>query len=239
MLPRAIPFPLPSYADTVIPSHLHIPRNLLGKGTGSILASAPSTTALVSLQLPNDRYSSDAAHYYRTHFSTLLAQELEGQVQAMARAKIHEIAITLDKVGADTFKIMVPGIREDSPKLAIGDRMMLRPLDTIQHAPAPFVVEAEVVGLDKMKGAIYIKSTYLADLHEGIPQDLKGNRKYQIEFKISTDTVCDLQDAVSSLTQICHPTLIVRYDWLAKPFKVSTMLPLNGYGLNVKITPCF
>jgi hypothetical protein len=199
MLPAAQPFPSTSYADQIIPSGLDNPRDVLDADSPSILASSPLTTALAPLQAPEDRFSGKVGPHYQAHWSALLAQHLEGQVQAMAGAKIHEIAIDLDTVNGDTLKIMVPGIREDSPKLNIGDRMMLRPLDTLSQTPAPFVIEVEVVGLDKLKGGIYVRSEHLAYLHSTVPVDLKGNRKYQIEFKASTDNVCDLQDAVSTL----------------------------------------
>ena len=198
MLPAAKPFPSTSYADQIIPSGLDNPRDVLHADSPSILASSPSTTALAPLQTPEDRFSGKVGPHYQAHWSTLLAQHLEGQVQAMAGAKIHEIAIDLDTVDGDTLKIIVPGIREDSPKLNIGDRMTLRPLDTISQTPAPFVIEVEVVGLDKMKGGIYVRSEHLAYLHSTVPMDPKGNRKYQIEFKASTDNVCYLQDAVST-----------------------------------------
>jgi hypothetical protein len=197
MLPTATPFPSASYADNVIPSFLKTPRDVIGKDTSSILASAPSTVALSPLAAPEDRFSAASEDYYRSHFSALLGQQLEGQVRAMSNAKIHEIAITLDQVNGDTFLIMVPGIREESPKLAIGDRMMLRPLDTMLRVPASCVIEVEVVGLDKPKGGIYVKSGDLAAIHWAVPVDLKGNRKYQLEFMASTDNVCDMQDAVS------------------------------------------
>ena len=199
MLPVATPFPLASYADQIIPSGIQNPREVVDKTNPSILACPPSTEALSPLQTPKDRFSSEAAQNYRDHWSALLAQHLEGQVQAMAGAKIHDIAIDLDTVNGDTLKIMVPGIREDSPKLNIGDRMMLRPLDTVSQFPAPFVIEVEVVGLDKLKGGIYVRSEQLAYLHSTVPVDYNGARKYQIEFKASTDNVCDLQDAVSTL----------------------------------------
>ena len=198
-LPLATPFPLASYADMVIPRVLPTIRDVMYCKMGSILASPPPKAALSPLQTPVDRLSLAASEDYSKHFSALLAQQLEGQAQVMLNAKIHEIAVTLDKVNDDTLLIIVPGIREDSPKLNIGDRMVLRPLDTLNSAPAPFVVEVEVVGLDKLKGGIYVKSKHLANIHKYVPVDAKGNRKYQIEFKASTDIVCDQQDAVSSL----------------------------------------
>lgn len=199
MLPRATPFPSASYADDIIPRCIVTPRDVADEYIGSILATSPSTKALAPLQAPEDRFTSAAGESYLSHFSALLAQQLEGQAEAMTNSKIHEITITVDTVNGDTLKIMVPGIREDNPKLNIGDRMMLRPLDTVQKTAAYFVVEVEVVGLDKLKGGIYVKSDHLKKLHETVPVDSKGNRKYQIEFKASTDNVCDLQDAVSTL----------------------------------------
>lgn len=200
MLPPATPFPLSTYADLIIPSGIFTPRNVVNPKISeieSILLSAPPKDSLSVLKAPLDRFNTAAANEYSKHFSDLLAQQLAGQAQAMSDAKIHEIAITVDEVNGNTLKLFVPGIREDSPKLSIGDRMVLRPLDTYYRAPAPFVIEVEVVGLDKMKGGVYVTSYHLAGLHSSVPVDAKGNRKYQIEFKASSDGLCDQQDAVS------------------------------------------
>jgi len=122
----------------------------------------------------------------------------------MADAKIYEISLNFEKVDKNTFKIVVPGIREDSPKLAIGDRMTFRGLDTIAHTAGYYLIEAEVVGLDKLKGGIYVKSDALHYHHHHLmPMDHRGEKKYQVQFKASTDSVCDMQDAVSYTVDLC------------------------------------
>jgi hypothetical protein len=157
----------------------------------------PSEHRVARLKAPADRHSYEAQAAYRTFFSGLLAQQLRGHIDAMVEAKIHEISLTFEPIRRDVFKIFVPGIREDSPKLAIGDRMMFRPLNPQCHVALPFSVEGEVMGLEKLKGGVYVKSEMLASLDSYVPPDTRGNKKYQVEFKTSTDAVCDMQDAVS------------------------------------------
>jgi hypothetical protein len=197
MLPPAAPFPAASYADDVIPKSFDNPRATSHGIMPSVLLSAPSKRALSPISRPVEQVFCAPQLPYADHFCGLLAQQLQGQLQTMVDAKIYEISLTLDRVEQDTFKIIVPGIREDSPKLAIGDRMTFRGLDTINHLASYDLVEAEVVGLDKLKGGIYVKSRNLGYQHSWMPTDQRGETKYQVQFKASTDAYCDMQDAVS------------------------------------------
>lgn len=136
---------------------------------------------------------------YVEHFSALLGQTFQAQVEEYDAAKIYDVALEVKALGNDLHAVPVPGIREDSPRLAIGDRMTFRQLWTDAKQAATSVSEAEVVGLNKVKGLVYVRSPYVsADKAWG--QSDKWNRShFQIEFKCTSDSVCAMQDAVRAV----------------------------------------
>jgi len=172
--------------------------------------------------------------YYAWHFSSLLSLNLAAEAAQLEKGVIHCIPVALRPeaskgVGGNKgalnktvtsppagamFAVTIPGIREDAPKLQLGDRLLFRGLDT-DHQLASFeAVEAEVVGLVKMRGVVYVRSSHLMELDRVLPKyriaanensdKIQGRKeeetwasKYQIRFYVSAASVCAMQDAVS------------------------------------------
>lgn len=79
----------------------------------------------------------------------------------------------------------------------MGDKLEIRGLYSDQKVPSSAAVEAEVVGLTKAQGWVYLRSPYLAELDKCLPRNKNGMAEYQIRFSVSAGPVCVMQDAVS------------------------------------------
>lgn len=115
---------------------------------------------------------------------------------------VHQIPVHIVYGTPNTFRVQIPGIREDAPRLMIGDRMFLRGLYMNQQLPSQAEVEAEVVGVVKAAGWVYIKSHLLTTLDGSLPKVTPEEAAdqpysmYQIKMMVSTFATCDMQDAV-------------------------------------------
>ena len=132
---------------------------------------------------------------------------LKAQVEDMEKAMIHMVPLHIHLASNDntgtTYRLHIPGIREDSPHLMLGDRLILRGLYPEIKAPASLAVEAEIVGLVKAKGWVYVRAPRLDEINSMLPKVfVKGDTKslsamYQVQFKVSASPLCTMQDAVS------------------------------------------
>lgn len=147
-------------------------------------------------------------HYYAAHFTALLSLVLQAQVEEMERALIHMVSLHVHDQSGGTYRLHIPGIREDSPHLTIGDRLVLRGLYSEVRRPGPVAVEAEVIGLVKAKGWVYVRAPHLAGVDASLPKVafkvedsarvVEGSAAmYQVEFRVSAAPLCIMQDAVS------------------------------------------
>lgn len=141
---------------------------------------------------------------YAFHFTALLSLVLQAQIDDMDRALIHSVPLHLHQAAAMTYRLEIPGIREDSPRIAVGDRLVMRGLYPEIHSFSPVAIEVEVVGLVKAKAWVYVKSPDIAALDATLPKSRiatdKGDvwsARYQISFKVSVAPLCAMQDAVS------------------------------------------
>jgi hypothetical protein len=143
--------------------------------------------------------------YYAEHYTALLLLVLQAQVEEMERALILMVPLHLHLAADSTYRLHIPGIREDSPHLTIGDRLVLRGLYPDIKAPSSLAVEAEVVGLVKAQGWVYVRSPHLAAMDASLPRVFPKGQKnppaamYQIQFMVAAAPLCAMQDAVSLL----------------------------------------
>jgi cytochrome oxidase assembly protein ShyY1 len=119
------------------------------------------------------------------------------------------------------YRLQIPGIREDSPKLANGDILVLRGLFPGYKSAAQLSLEVEVTGMVKIGGWVYVRSPALAQIHASLPgvepvvqqfvsesieraadQGKEKVRMYRVEFKASAGPVCAMQDAVSDFLSL-------------------------------------
>lgn len=142
--------------------------------------------------LDSERAANDPV-YYAVHFSKLLSLHLFAQTLEAEKAKVYSAPVTVDEVLEGTFRLHIPGIREDIPRLNLGDRLMMRGLYPLLSVPSQGAVEAEVVGVVKVQGLVYVRSPSLAVLDASLPKPAR----YQITFSVSSAPVCHSQDAVS------------------------------------------
>lgn len=168
----------------------------------SLLARAPFDGPLLPL---DPLRSAIEPHYYAENFTALLSLVLQAQVEEMEKALIHMVPLHVHDQSGGTYRLHIPGIREDSPRLTIGDRLILRGLYLELRLAGSVAVEAEVVGLVKAKGWVYARAPHLADVDASLPkivpkgEDGPGSAMYQVEFRVSAAPLCTMQDAVSTL----------------------------------------
>jgi hypothetical protein len=180
--------------------------------------------------------------YYTTHFTSLLSLHLSAlisqassftlpivplhihqQPQLQPQNPSHHSPTTADP-HSYTYRLQIPGIREDSPKLNTGDRLVLRGLYPDIKRIGDIAVEAEIVGMVKVAGWVYVRSPHLAGLDSSLPayqvvvdkgdgkvqaQGEKGKkgkvewaRMYQVMFQIDSSPICAMQDAVSIVAPV-------------------------------------
>lgn len=117
------------------------------------------------------------------------------------RATVFCAPLLLHTVANHTFRLHIPGIREDIPRLNLKDRLVLRGLHPNYRVSSPTAIEAEVVGFAKAQGWVYVRSPALAGFDVTLPRTVtkEGDSvsHYQITFAISASIVCAMQDAVS------------------------------------------
>lgn len=131
----------------------------------------------------------------------------------MNAATIYTLPVGLSLAQLGTYRVHIPGIREDQPKLFVGDRMLFRGLYPDIQAPSNAEVDAEVVGMQKGAGMVFVRSPQLAELHYSLPKvsipgwEGPAPAVYQIRFLASAHAVCVMQDAVSLYGFECRTVL--------------------------------
>ncbi|WVQ66614.1 uncharacterized protein L199_004798 [Kwoniella botswanensis] len=205
------PFPQPEYAaDVFTPKLLSNPLPIKEQ-CPSILSLIPAKDSSLPLQPKIITYSLD---YYAKHFSNLLSLHLSASLEDTTHSSIPSTLIQPYPIPGlqNTYRIHVPGIREDAPRLNIGDRMIVRGLYQRLRQASQNAIEAEVVGLEKAKSWVYVQSPYLGLLDGDIVRSGKGIRegnqspgipagnesgiRCQIKFLLNVKPICDMQDAV-------------------------------------------
>ncbi|WWD04020.1 hypothetical protein V865_002083 [Kwoniella europaea PYCC6329] len=205
------PFPPPDYAaDVFTPKLLSNPLPIKEQ-CPSILSLIPAKGPSLPLQPKITTYSLD---YYAIHFSNLLSLHLSALLNDTTHSSIPFTLIQPHPIPGlqNTYRIHVPGIREDAPRLNIGDRMIIRGLYQRLRQASQNSIEAEVVGFEKAKSWVYVQSPYLGLLDGDIVKSGKGIRqgnqspgipagngsgiRCQIKFLLNVKPICDMQDAV-------------------------------------------
>lgn len=141
---------------------------------------------------------------YRQHFTELLALELASLQEKAHSYKLNHAPLALDRprtkvVGQLTttslgvWTLQVPGIREDAPRIFLGDMVLLRRIDLYQQAAQEYAFEARVIGSLKREGKVYIDSDTLWSADQAY---ITGT--YQVEFKVNSQQICLMQNAVSA-----------------------------------------
>lgn len=210
-LPDRRMYPDEDYTASVYPS-AHVPSTEYLDACGDSLLCHPPSPSRV-LPLP----TGDAplpTGYYTAHFTALLSMWLDAEFKRMKAATIPLVPLVFTPAANKAYRIIIPGIREDAPKLAIGDRMVLRGMIVSHQVPSPIAVEAEVVGLNKLAGWVYVKSPHLDLAVYQLPRAADGLPRFQVRFMLSVDPFCAMQDAVRRVGFAADHGHLVARRWL-------------------------
>lgn len=194
-------YPDETYTSAVYPAAHVSTTDYLDSCCASILAH-PASNARV-MPLPTGT-SPILQGYYTAHFTALLSMWLDAELKRMKEATIPLVPLIFTPAINNTYRISIPGIREDAPKLAIGDRLLLRGMLPSHRAASNVALEAEVIGLNKLAGWVYVKSPHLPWIIANQPPDADGQARFRVQFLLSVDPYCAMQDAVSQDLTPCH-----------------------------------
>ena len=208
-LPQLPPYPSPDYAADLLPRKLV--RNLpVPLENETSLLFDPPIADKVKIRPLDHRQVNVEGHYSR-HFSTLLALALEGDAKRLHSAAIYKASLVLHPsptpvdLASRTYRLTIPGIREDFPRLQVGDVVILRGLSETTKSAIYEMIEARVTGMIKIKGWVFVSAPFLGrfdmDVEKAVDPDTyeEGVGLYNVTFMASTGEVCTMQNAVSDL----------------------------------------
>lgn len=143
-LPVLPPVPPPSYLKSFIrPSLLSQPHN----SQSNLLAFPPRSTASPPPPLAMDTYEA--------HWTALLSWELDKLASEKEHVVLWKMGIKANNWNTAEFVVSVSGIiRENYPRLEVGDLMQLREIDVQNKRGTGDAFEARVVALRKREGII-------------------------------------------------------------------------------------
>jgi hypothetical protein len=141
---------------------------------------------------------------YLSHFTELLALELASLQRKAYSYRLYAADLFLEKprtrvTGQFTtsalgvWTIHVPGIREDAPRIFLGDVLLLRRIYPESMVADETVFEVRVIGSLKRDGKVYVDSDILWTLFNS---GVNSAGAYQVEFKVNSQQICLMQDAV-------------------------------------------
>jgi hypothetical protein len=158
----------------------------------------PPTTSAPSLE--------DDADTYLRHWNALLSLELASLQETAGHQKLFRITISQHHTAASrastsvqaptTWKVSIPGIREDSPRIQTGDVLLLRGLYPELHTASRCAIEARVTGYIKRDGVIFVEAPELQLQATFLPKTAEGLTEWAVEFRASSEAACVMQNAV-------------------------------------------
>lgn len=229
-LPNRQMYPDESYSATVYPTS-HISCTDLLHVSGASLLRYPPFKGRVDPLPVNDKPLMTG--YYSAHFTCLLSMSLDAELQRMKDATIPAVLLTFTPTAADSYQISIPGIREDAPKLSIGDRLVLRWMIDSLQTPSTSAFEVEVTGMNKSAGLVYVKSPHLEFMMAQLRQSPHGELKFQVRFLLSVDPFCAMQDAVRRLGFAVDHDHLAAMHWLLPESRHLQEGLVFGQGTNI------
>ncbi|KAJ9097364.1 hypothetical protein QFC19_006832 [Naganishia cerealis] len=184
------------------------PTNLSGREYPHKYSDAPSILANPAPSVPpafnGNIEVPEKPELYLSHFTNLLALELASLQRKAFSYRLYEANLVLERprtqvVGQFTnstlgvWTIHVPGIREDAPRIFLGDVLLLRRIYPETMVADETVFEVRVIGSLKREGKVYVDSDILwTMLNSGVT----SSGTYQVEFKVNSQQICLMQDAI-------------------------------------------
>ncbi|KAF7326633.1 hypothetical protein MVEN_02600100 [Mycena venus] len=140
VLPPIPPFPSPEYLQRFFPSTI---IEAFSAQRSSILSNPPPATA------------TSLTSSYHQHWNALLSWELHKLAVEKEQIVLWKTGIKVGQWDGAEFLLFVPGIRESSPRLEIGDLLVLREVFEAQKVGSGIAFEGRVVALRKREGLIH------------------------------------------------------------------------------------
>ncbi|KAJ3937652.1 MAG: P-loop containing nucleoside triphosphate hydrolase protein [Lentinula lateritia] len=138
-------FPLSSYLHSFLPSSIIEKQTNLHPST--ILSEIPPEKA-ATCQLLN-------ADEYKQHWQSLLFWELDQLATDKQKIILWQVKVKVLDWAQGQFSVLVPGIRENYPRLDIGDVIHLREVLVDWKTGSGFAFEGRVIRLKKREGFIH------------------------------------------------------------------------------------
>ncbi|KAF8172752.1 P-loop containing nucleoside triphosphate hydrolase protein [Mycena galopus ATCC 62051] len=164
VLPPIPPFPSQDYIKSFLPSTITEPSSAQ---RSPILSNPPPATA-----------PSLTASYHQ-HWNALLSWELHKLAVEKEQIVIWKTGIKVGQWDGAEFLLFVPGIRESSPRLEIGDLLVLREVFEAQKVGSGLAFEGRVVTLRKREGIIHFFCPALKVHLQTFVGPLDPSRHYQ------------------------------------------------------------
>ncbi|KAJ9108959.1 hypothetical protein QFC21_000282 [Naganishia friedmannii] len=166
---------------------------------------------------------------YLSHFTELLALELASLQRKAFSYRLYAADLFLEKprtrvTGQFTtstlgvWTIHVPGIREDAPRIFLGDVLLLRRIYPESMVADETVFEVRVIGSLKRDGKVYVDSDILWTLFNS---GVNSTGAYQVEFKVNSQQICLMQDAVKMMSGLMDRPSELWFDDLLSDKKLS------------------
>ncbi|KAJ9125308.1 hypothetical protein QFC22_000265 [Naganishia vaughanmartiniae] len=166
---------------------------------------------------------------YLFHFTQLLALELASLQRKTFSYRLYAADLFLEKprtrvTGQFTtsalgvWTIHVPGIREDAPRIFLGDVLLLRRMYPESRVADETVFEVRVIGSLKRDGKVYVDSDILWTLFNS---GVNSAGAYQVEFKVNSQQICLMQDAVKIMSGLMEEPSKLWFDDLLSDKKLS------------------
>lgn len=152
-LPATSPFPPASYVRGFLPQKLA--EDLCKPSTSNILTSPPVP---LPLEKPLDPLTQDT---YEEHFTTLLAWELDNLAKDKEDLVLWKMSLKAHDLARSEFVLEVAGLRENYPRLDIGDLAHLRTIIEDAHTGTGQAFEARVIALRKREGLVRMSAIAL------------------------------------------------------------------------------
>ncbi|KAJ6524568.1 P-loop containing nucleoside triphosphate hydrolase protein [Mycena capillaripes] len=140
VLPPIPPFPSLEYLQRFLPSTI---IDVSTTERSSILSNPPPATA-----------PSLTASYHQ-HWNALLSWELHKLAVEKEQIVLWKTGIKVGEWEGAEFLLFVPGIRENTPRLEIGDLLVLREVFEVQKVGSGIAFEGRVAALRKREGIIH------------------------------------------------------------------------------------
>ncbi|KAF8538528.1 P-loop containing nucleoside triphosphate hydrolase protein [Trichophaea hybrida] len=122
-------------------------------------SSAPGTP---ELQKPSKEEFQLGPSNYGAHFSNLIFTEISTEDQIIQGYNLYTVPVIPQDLTQHMFQVFIPGIRENTPFVQLGDMVKLRQIrPSPMHYPGVFTgyeYEAYVYGMDKAMGYLVLKA---------------------------------------------------------------------------------